>query len=137
MKRIFLPVSLAAALCGAVHLAALVLGWDGQKYVDQTRRYPERSRALAAEYRDRLLKALKQRGDEGWLERQPAAAGYYANALALGEGEAAWKWLLARAPGDMKSWLRSEAKELRKAVARSGGKAWSSQEKLLKSRSGC
>jgi hypothetical protein len=109
----------------------MVIGWDGQRYVDQTPRYPERSRAAAREDQTHFLRALRRRGNFAEEERRSAAAGYYANSLVTGAGPAARAWLLPRLPAATRRWFLREEADL-KAAALSGPSRLSvSQEKVL------
>lgn len=109
----------------------MVIGWDGRRYVDQTRRFPERSLKQAAQYKAEFSKALRQKGDMAEDIRRSAAAGYYANSLAAGKGPAEWQWLVARAPTATRKWLEKNRKDLDQTPAVSAGKIRVSQEKIL------
>lgn len=110
----------------------MVIGWDGSRYVDQTRRYPERSRKEAGQYRSEFLKVLKSKGEGAEDGRRAAAIGYYCNSLAIGEGPAARAWLLARMPTATRRWFLAGEKELRGTIAESRRKIRVSQAAVLK-----
>lgn len=109
----------------------MVIGWDGTRYADQTKRFPERSLKQAAQYRKDFLAALRQKGDTAEDMRRLAAAGYYANSLAAGKGPAEWSWLTAHAPAGTRKWLLKNRKDLLATPAISAGKLRVSQEKIL------
>jgi hypothetical protein len=112
----------------------MVIGWNGTRYVDQTRRYPEPSRQLAREYRVTFRAAVERHGRQAEEARRSAAAGYYGNAVAIGEGAAARRWLLSHAPRTTRRWLLREEAALRRAVASGERKIRVSQETVLPSR---
>lgn len=112
----------------------MVIGWNGTRYVDQTRRYPEPSRQLAREYRVTFCAALARHGQRAEEARRSAAAGYYGSAVAIGEGAAARRWLLSHAPRTTRRWLLREEAALRKAVASGARKIRVSQGTVLQPR---
>jgi hypothetical protein len=109
----------------------MIVGWDGQRYVDQTAKYPQRSRAMARDAQRELLANVRAKGTLGEEMRRSAAAGYYANSLVVGEGPAAWKWLLAHAPASTRRWLIAEQAAMRTAALSGKGKLRVSQDKVL------
>lgn len=112
----------------------LVIGWDGSRYVNQTRRYPERSRKDAGKYRSEFLKVLKSRAEGAEEGRRAAAIGYYCNSLAIGEGPAARAWLLSRMPPATRRWFLAGEKDLGRMLAESRRKIRVSQAAILKPR---
>ncbi len=100
----------------------IVIGWDGRRFIDRTRRFPQFARREAAEERKRFLTALPSTDQYAEEERRSAALGYFANMILLGEGPAARTWLLARAPESTRRWLVAEERDLRNALARTGRK---------------
>jgi hypothetical protein len=109
----------------------MVLGWDGGKYVDQTARYPERSRNLAKQYRADFLKALKSKDEFAEEMRRSAALGYLANSRVAGDGEIARKWLRERAPTSTWRWLAAHEKEIKESIAAAPAKIRFSQDPVL------
>ena len=109
----------------------MVIGWDGRRYADQTRRFPADARALAQEYRRDFLKTRHQKGDTAEEMRRMNAAGYYGNALMVGDGPAARRWLLANAPAATRGWLLAHEVDLRRAVSAGAGRIRVSQAKVL------
>jgi hypothetical protein len=97
-----------------------VIGWNGRRYVDQTRRYPAGSRQAARSYRADFLVALKQRGSDSESHRRVAALGYYGHALTIGEGGPARRWLLQHAPRATRRWLLQTERELRRRLDEDG-----------------
>jgi hypothetical protein len=93
-----------------------VIGWNGRRYEDQTRRYPAGTRRQAREYREALLAARKQSGDEGELCRRSAAAGYYGSAWVIGEGDSARRWILQQAPRSTRRWFLRHEADVREAI---------------------
>jgi hypothetical protein len=110
----------------------MVIGWEGERYVDQTRRYPDRPRKQGLEYRGDLQKALGQKGELAEQSRRMGAAGYYANALVAGEGTAARAWILQHAPATTRGWLQRNERELRVLAVSGKTKLSTSQERLLR-----
>ncbi len=94
----------------------MIVGWDGKRYADLTRRFPERSRASMRRYQDEFLKALKSRDDFREERLRASAAGCYGAALTIGTGETARQWVLARAPLSTRRWFLRSEKDLRRAV---------------------
>jgi hypothetical protein len=126
----------ALAYFGGLSYAAspwmvMVIGWDGQRYADQTRRYPERSRAAAREHQAKFLNALHHRGDFAEDERRSAAAGYYANSLVTGAGPAARSWLLPHLPAATRRWFLGVEKDLKAEALSGASRLRVSQEKVL------
>jgi hypothetical protein len=109
----------------------MVIGWDGRRYTDQTRRYPDGSRREVRRYQDAFLATFKQRDQWAEESRRGAAAGSYANALAIGEGAAARRWLMRHAPVITWRWLRENEPKLRAAVAEGRSKIRVSQQTVL------
>ncbi len=109
----------------------IVIGWDGRKFADRTRRFPQFARRDAAEERVRFLKALPKDDPYAEDERRSAALGYFANMILLGEGPAARPWLLARAPESTRRWLVAEEGNLRKVLARTSRKICTTQQTVF------
>ncbi len=109
----------------------IVIGWDGQKFTDRTRRFPQFARRGAAEERERFLKALSSRDQFAEDERRSAALGYFVNMILLGEGPAARAWLLAQAPESTRRWMVMEEGNLRTALAGTGRKFCTTQQVIL------
>jgi hypothetical protein len=102
---------------------ALVIGWDGHRYVNQTARFPQRSLASAVTYQASLLATLHKspKDDEDpeiRLEiRHGAALGYFANMLAVNRAAVARTWLTTHAPLETRQWLASNEPDIRRTVA--------------------
>ena len=111
---------------------ALVIGWDGARYVDQTRRYPQASLARAREFQQIFLKARNKRGEFAETERRSGAGGYWANMEAVGRGAEAQAWLDSRLPASTRAWWRKYKADWRKAVASSSKKIRVSQQRVLR-----
>jgi hypothetical protein len=126
----------ALSYFGNLHYAAspwvqMVIAWDGTRYTDQTRRYPAAARRAARKYRAEFLAALKQHGEDAEERRRGTAAGYYGNALVIGEGVGARQWLLQHAPRTTRQWLLEHEADLREAVAANKRKIRVSQQPVL------
>ncbi len=110
----------------------MVIGWNGSRYVDQTRRYPQEARKRIEEYRQALLGASKQPADQQEDVRRLGAAGFYGGMITIGRGVEARQWLLKRLPASTKHWLLQHEKELKDALVASEGKIRVSQAKVLR-----
>lgn len=97
---------------GSSPYMTMVIGWDGKRYVDQTRRYPALARQEARKYQTELLE------DPIDYSLRSVALGYYAISLVIGEGQAARAWLLKHADKETKEWLLSNEEELRRQLAK-------------------
>lgn len=112
---------LAFAFCPSI---ALVIGWDGHRYVNQTARFPQPSLASARSYQSSLLATLhksprEENDPEIRLElRHGAAIGYFANMLAVNRATAAKAWLKTHAPLETRQWLAGNEPDIRRTVAR-------------------
>jgi hypothetical protein len=89
----------------------VVVGWDGHRYGDRTRRFPQLSRALARRYRQAL--------GEDDVHLQQALAGYYGNASLAGDEKQARHWIgnWARAEdvrSEDRGWLAAHGEETRR-----------------------
>ena len=111
---------------------ALIIGWDGTRYVDQTRRYPQRSLERAREFQQLFLKARNQRGEFAETERRTGAGGYWANLEAVGRGAEAQAWLQSRLPASTRAWWQKHKADWRRAVASSSKKIRVSQQRVLR-----
>jgi len=109
----------------------LVIGWNGSKYADQTRKFPEPVRRQAAIYRAEFMKALPKKDEFAETDRRGAALGYYASLLSIGEEARARTWLMQTAPAATRRWLEENDAEIRRSVAGSARKIRSSQAKVL------
>ncbi len=79
---------------GSAHgpTTVLALEWDGSRYVNATKRYPQLPRSRSIRYRDLIpLDSDGRFKDE--LTNSDLAAGYYANALLAGDEKTARAWL--------------------------------------------
>ena len=89
-----------------------VLGWDGKRFVDMTRRYPGPVLNDGRWYRDLVLKPSNPRG----VSPQTASVGYYASMARIGRGAEARRWLLRYAPKDVRNWVLSNELKSCKSV---------------------
>jgi hypothetical protein len=95
-----------------------ILGWNGHRYVDVTRRYPGRSLRQAALRRRDIVDMIKPQPDQSSYQRlEDEIAGYYANMLHVGRGRTARAWLTTHLPPAALSWLGRHDRELRTLVA--------------------
>lgn len=111
----------------------MILGWNGKKYTDQTRRYPAQAMPQIASYKQAFLNGNKKKQDELSADMSRlGAAGYYGGMLTLGRGKTARAWLMARMNASTRAWFLKHEKELLTAIAASDGKIRVSQAKVLK-----
>ena len=86
-----------------------IVGWDGDRYRDRTRAFPEVSRRLA---------------DEIWADHrwrlQHQVAGFYGNALLAGDEPSALRWIAHRLSGSRTdaSWFARKRREIRREFLR-------------------
>jgi hypothetical protein len=125
----FGDLSYAASPTGLI----MVIGWNGKRYVDQTRRYPQEAQKAIASSRQAILEAARQPADTREETRRSGAAGYYAGMLTIGRGPEARRWLLKTLPMSTRTWLLAHEQELKKALAASESKIRVSQAKVLSS----
>lgn len=109
----------------------MVIGWDGKRYVDQTRLYPGPVQKNINDYRNDFLRSDKERPEAREEVRRMGAAGYYANMAAIGRGKEARAWLLKRMPPSTRQWFVANERDLLRLVAASPGKIRVSQERIL------
>lgn len=110
---------LAFAFCPSM---ALVIGWNGHRYVNQTARFPQRSLASATKYQASLMLALLTRAKDDDREirlelRHGAALGYFANMLAVNRASEAKEWLKGHAPLETRRWLSKNEPDIRRTIA--------------------
>jgi hypothetical protein len=110
----------------------MILGWNGRKYTDQTRRYPAQAMKQIASYKQAFLDAKKAKPDIAQDMSRLGAAGYYGGMLTIGRGKEARAWLMARMNASTRAWFLKHEKELLAAIAASDGKIRVSQAKVLK-----
>ncbi len=109
----------------------MIVGWNGRRYVDQTRRFPQRSRQQATEYRNELWAARRKTDDMAEILRRMNALGYYANALVTGDELLATNWIRRYAPRSTRNWLLRQRAQVKAAVAESANKISVSQVKTF------
>lgn len=109
----------------------MVIGWDGKRYVDQTRQFPDHSLKAAADARKEYLAGLKKKGPFAEETRRCTSATYYGNLVAVGKGAAEWSWLMSNAPAATKSWLVKNRKGIVAGTAAGSKKIRVSQAKVL------
>lgn len=114
------------------HPLIAVLDWKGEKYLDQTGRYPQQTLPLCRELRQDLREAIADRDASDWAVQDMAAA-YYGNMLRIGRGDQARRWLLSRLPKYPKEWLLAYETELREVAATAGipRRAYTSNAKVI------
>jgi hypothetical protein len=105
----------------------MVLGWNGQRYVDVTSQYPAIARENARRYRQQLGRG----GDIDSQKVRAAALGYYANATLAGEGPSARSWIRGHESPETFRWLEAHEAAMRKAIAASRTKISVSQSPVL------
>lgn len=98
----------------------MVIGWDGNQYVDQTRRYPQITRPLIRRYQSEFEKVEGIEGtiygEDAEVPRRGTALGYYVNSLLVGEGSKAKAWLHEHAPDSTMKWLTDNEALIAKAI---------------------
>ncbi|MBW3623755.1 MAG: hypothetical protein KY468_10155 [Armatimonadetes bacterium] len=99
-----------------------VIGWNGSRYVDQTRRFPDRARSEGQQFRRRLWEKRRATGEMAEEERRYAALGYYGSAVAAGEEAQAEAWLKKNAPSSTRHWVLSRKAGIRRALRDSARK---------------
>jgi hypothetical protein len=109
----------------------MVLGWNGSRYVDQTRKYPRRARADAAAYRKELLGGLKMTEEHREEFLRSRVLGLYGSAIATGDEAEAEAWLRKNAPRATLTWLLSQKGKVRRAVLRSSSKISAGRNRFL------
>jgi hypothetical protein len=110
-----------------------ILGWNGSRYVDVTRRYPTRSLREARVRRVEVLAALKTPvADRREWDLQDKITAYYANMLSIGRGNTARQWLRRHLSRAEWSWLREHDRELRHIVVTAAQRrAYVDQSKVI------
>ena len=95
-----------------------ILGWNGTRYRDVTRRYPERSRQQAQERQKDILASLRipARERHEW-DFQDKITAYYANMLAIRQGQKARLWLKSHLPVSEWKWIQRHDHELRRLMS--------------------
>jgi hypothetical protein len=109
-----------------------ILGWNGERYIHVTRRYPGRSLKQAGLRRSGTLAAIRPGAEPphfGKIEDQIAA--YYANMLAAGQGAKARLWLAANLPIAKWTWFRRHERELRRLVAHPPHGPYSTRRRVI------
>lgn len=98
-----------------------VLGWNGRRYTDATRTYPQRSLDTARMYQKEITGCLSERDSEGESHRdwrvEGRVTGYYANMIAIGRGREARAWIIRHVPRFIRGWLNEHEQELRQIIA--------------------
>jgi hypothetical protein len=92
----------------------LVYAYDGMVFHEVTRKFPVPALQAMRAYREDFLKA-RSSGD---LPRmQGSALGYWLNALVIGQGAEAKRWLMESAPPEVRSWLSQHEEEILNSVS--------------------
>ncbi len=98
---------------GSTHGATsvLVLQWNGSRYIDATRKFPQLARASAAQFKHAVL----TRGcGLGWsLDCLDLATGFYANSLLAGNERKARVWLINHGARD---WVLTTSSLVKQAL---------------------
>ncbi len=119
-------------LNGSTHgpTTALVLGWNGTRYVNVTRRFARPANSQALEYRAQI--ALDAKGhfkvSQAALDQ---ALGYYANAMVAGDERRARAWLLEHGGPKIQSWLLEITPRIRVALRNVSCRFGQSQVRLI------
>ena len=106
----------------------LVLAWNGARYTDATRRYPNLAVTEARDYQGRYLQARAAHDPD---LQHAAALGYLANMTVAGQEPAANAWLRAHALPADRAWLTRYASDLQAALAATPAKVRQSQARDL------
>lgn len=119
---------------GSTHgpTTVLVLAWNGSRYLDATRRFPELPRARAIEYRNRIPVDTAGRFTET-LDNDDLAAGYYANALLAGDEAVARSWLIEHGGDSMSVWLNRVGPQICSLLDTTSCRIGQSRRRLLRS----
>ncbi len=119
-------------LNGSTHgpTTALVLGWNGTRYVNVTRRFARLANSQALEYRAQI--ALDAKGHfEATQAALDQALGYYANALVAGDERRARAWLLEHGGPQIQAWLLEITPRIRMALRNVSCRVGQSQARLI------
>lgn len=100
-------------LNGSTHGATsvLVLQWNGSRYVDATRKFPQIPQTRALQFKQQIL--TRGCGLDWSLECLDLATGFYANALLTGNERTARAWLMNHGA---KSWLLTTSLMVKQAL---------------------
>ncbi len=97
----------------------LVLGWNGHRYTNQTKRYPLIALKIANEYKTSVIESFGTKAEKGISAPVFPILGYYTNMIAAGKGPQAHTYLLQHLPKYLRSWLKTNDMKIRQAVAES------------------
>lgn len=110
-----------------------VYTWDGRNYVNATAEFPQDARTAENEAQARYLhhwqenstadfNGINEDVEGGDSADREDAIGYWANAMAIGDGDTAKNWLLAHANPRLASHLQQIEENLRKEIPQEGAK---------------
>jgi hypothetical protein len=91
-----------------------VYAYDGMAFHEVTRKFPVPALQAMRAYREDFLNA-RSSGD--LLGMRGSALGYWLNALVIGQGAEAKRWLMESAPPEVRSWLLQHEEEILNSVS--------------------
>jgi hypothetical protein len=94
-----------------------ILQWNGRRYADATRHFPQRSLKEARARRDAILRSRQYPDERPEWDIEDQITAYYANMLAIGRGKDARRWLRKHVTAHEWNWVKQHERELRRIVA--------------------
>lgn len=91
-----------------------IYAYDGMVFHEVTRKFPKPALQAMRAYREAFLKA-RSSGDLPGM--QGSALGYWLNALVIGRGTEARRWLMESAPLQVRRWLLQHEEEILNSVS--------------------